>query len=111
MLELSAVVVAGAAGLRLGWAVIDPGELTRWEALTIAGRRAGSVLVGLVAAFLIAALIEGFVSGRPWPTSVRVIIGLVAFLGFWGTTFVLAVRAHGARSAEAAEHQALLAVS
>ena len=29
LLELSAVVIAGAAGLRLGWAIIDPGDRTR----------------------------------------------------------------------------------
>lgn len=92
MLELSAVVVAGAAGLRIGWAVIDPGDRLRIHAVTEEARRAGSVLVGLVVAFLLAATVEGFVTGRPWPTSLRVGIGVFVFALFWGWTIVYAVR-------------------
>lgn len=92
LLELSAVIVAGAAGLRIGWAVIDPGDRPRFNAITDEARRAGSVLVGLVVAFLMAAIVEGFVTGRPWPTSVRVGIGVLVFSAFWGWTIVYAVR-------------------
>jgi uncharacterized membrane protein SpoIIM required for sporulation len=92
MIELSAVVVAGAAGLRIGWAIIDPGDRPRFNALTEEARRAGSVLVGLVVAFLLAGLVEGFVTGKPWPTSVRVGIGVLVFALFWGWTIVYAVR-------------------
>ncbi len=88
LLELSAVIVAGAAGLRIGWTVIDPGDRTRLLALGEEGRRAGTVLMGLVVAFLIAAMIEGFVTGQPWPTAVRIGIGVVAFVVFWGATIV-----------------------
>jgi uncharacterized membrane protein SpoIIM required for sporulation len=92
LLELSAVVVAGAAGLRIGWSIIDPGDRPRFNALTDEARRSGSVLVGLVVAFLMAAIVEGFVTGKPWPTSVRVGIGVAVFLLFWGWTIVHAVR-------------------
>lgn len=94
LLELSAVVVAGAAGLRIGWTVIDPGDRTRLSALGEEGRRAGTVLMGLVVAFLFAAMIEGFVTGRPWPTSVRLGIGVTAFIGFWGWTTAFGVHEH-----------------
>lgn len=93
MLEISAVVVAGAAGLRIGWSIIDPGDRPRFHALVDEARRAGTVLVGLVVAFLLAASVEGFVTGRPWPTWVRVGIGVAMFLLFWGWTIVFAVRA------------------
>ncbi len=86
MLELSAVIVAGAAGLRIGWTVIDPGDRARVAALAEESRRVGTVLVGLVIAFLMAAVIEGFVTGRPWPTTVRIGIGVVGFVAFWGWT-------------------------
>ncbi|MDO8389391.1 MAG: stage II sporulation protein M [Actinomycetota bacterium] len=92
MLELSAVVVAGAAGLRIGWALIDPGDRLRSHALTEEARRSGSVLVGLVAAFLLAAVVEGFVTGKPWPTWLRIGIGVVVFVLFWGWTVVYVIR-------------------
>ncbi len=93
MLELSAVIVAGAAGLRIGWTVISPGDRSRFSALTQEARRAGNVVVGLIVAFLMAAFVEGFVTGRPWPTELRIAIGAVVFLLFWGWTIIYAVRA------------------
>jgi uncharacterized membrane protein SpoIIM required for sporulation len=89
LLEISAVVVAGAAGLRLGWTVIDPGDRPRLAALADEGRRAAVVVLGLVAAFAVAGLIEGFVTGRVGNTILRVAIGVVAFAGFW--VYVLVV--------------------
>ena len=93
LLEISAVIVAGGAGLRLGWTVISPGERTRWRALTDDGRYVGNVLIGLVLAFAIAGVIEGFVTGQPWPTSLRVGIGVIAFVAFWGWPIVYGRRA------------------
>lgn len=88
MLELSAVIVAGAAGLRLGWTVITPGDRTRGEAISAVARSTGNVILGLVVGFGIAALVEGFVTGRDWPTWLRIGIGALAFAAFWGWTYV-----------------------
>lgn len=63
-LELTAICIAGGAGLRMGWAIIDPGDRLRRTALAEESRDAVLVVVGVVPAFLIAALIEGFVTGR-----------------------------------------------
>ncbi len=93
LLELSAVIVAGAAGLRIGWTVIDPGDRRRMTAIAEEGRRTGAILVGLVGAFAVAALIEGFVTGSGWPTPIRVGIGILAFAVFWGSVLVLGPRA------------------
>ena len=41
LLELSAIIVAGGAGLAVGWAVIDPGDRSRSEALADQVRAAG----------------------------------------------------------------------
>lgn len=84
LLELSAVIVAGAAGLRIGWTVIDPGDRRRLTAIAEEGRRMGAVLLGLVVAFLLAALVEAYVTGQPWPTSARVGIGVIVVTVFWG---------------------------
>ena len=82
LLELSAVIIAGAAGLSLGWAVIVPGDRSRRASLAEQGRRSVTIVLGLVVAFLVAGIIEGFVTGQPWPTSLRVAIGALAWLAF-----------------------------
>jgi len=100
LLEISAVIVAGAAGLRLGWSVIAPGDTTRWRAVTAQGSDVGNVVIGLVIAFGVAGIIEGFVTGQPWPTSIRVGIGVIAFVAFWGWTIVYGRRAAAILDAE-----------
>jgi uncharacterized membrane protein SpoIIM required for sporulation len=87
-LELSCVVVAGAAGLLLGWTVIDPGDRPRLTALAQEGRRSAAVVLGLILALGVAALIEGFITGRGVPTGVRVGIGLLAGALFWAYVLI-----------------------
>lgn len=82
LLELTAVVIAGGAGLALGWSIIAPGDRSRGEALAEEGKRSVVIVLGLVVAFLVAGLIEGFVTGRPWSTWLRVGIGVTAEAAF-----------------------------
>ena len=67
-LELFAIWVAGAAGFLLGKAVVAPGDLTRGDALVLAGRRAVRMIGAAVVCLLVAGLVEGFVStsGLGW---------------------------------------------
>ena len=83
LLELSAVVIAGAAGLRLGWAIIDPGDQSRRDALAEQGRRSVVIVLGLIVAFTVAGTIEGFVTGSGLPTFFRVGLGVVVASAFW----------------------------
>jgi uncharacterized membrane protein SpoIIM required for sporulation len=64
--ELTAVVLSGAAGLRLGWALVAPGGLTRRRALREAAVRGVTLLYGAAALFLLAAFIEAFWSAMTW---------------------------------------------
>lgn len=82
LLELTAVAFAGGAGLQMGWALLVPGDRTRGAALAEEGRRAIVVLLGTTAAFVVAGLIEGFVTPAPVPTLVRVAVGVLAWAGF-----------------------------
>ncbi|AFM19506.1 uncharacterized membrane protein [Mycolicibacterium chubuense NBB4] len=84
LIELSAVFLAGAMGMRLGWSVISPGDRPRAQVLAEQGRAVVSVAVGLVAVLLVAGLIEAFVTPSPLPTPLRVAIGVAALLGFLG---------------------------
>lgn len=81
-LELTAIVVAGGAGIALGWTLIAPGDRSRGTALAEEGRRSVVVILGLIAVFLAAALIEGFVTGSPLSTLVRVGIGASSWVAF-----------------------------
>ncbi len=83
LLEITAIVVAGGAGLRLGWSLISPGDRPRSVALAEEAQRAASVIIGLVIVFIIAGLIEGFVTPSPLDTWARVSIGAAAFAAFW----------------------------
>lgn len=58
--ELFAIVLAGAAGMKIGWAVAFPGADSRLEALSRAGRTTGAAMVGVVLMLLLAGLLEGF---------------------------------------------------
>jgi uncharacterized membrane protein SpoIIM required for sporulation len=82
MLELTAVIIAGAAGIRLGWTLIDPGDRLRVTALADEGRRAIVVVLGLIVAFGVAGTIEGFVTGSPLATPLRVAVGALTWLAF-----------------------------
>lgn len=88
LIELTSVVMAGAAGLRLGWAIIDPGDRPRLTALTDEGRRAVVVVFGTVFTLLAAGIIEGFVTGSALATWLRVGIGVVVEASFVTYVFV-----------------------
>ncbi|OBG65609.1 MULTISPECIES: stage II sporulation protein M [unclassified Mycobacterium] len=82
LLELTAVFLAGAAGMRLGWSVIAPGDRPRGQALAEQGRAVVSVAIGLAGVLLVSGLIEALVTPSPLPTFVRVGIGVIAEVAF-----------------------------
>jgi uncharacterized membrane protein SpoIIM required for sporulation len=66
--ELTAIVIAGAAGLRLGHSLLAPGRLTRLQALQHAARETSVLLYGVVGMLVIAAAVEAFWSSARWVT-------------------------------------------
>ncbi len=98
ILELTAVFVAAGAGLRLGWAWVDPGRLPRAQALAAAGREAITVALGLVVVLLVSGVIEAFVTPSPLPTWARIGIGVLAEAAFFAYVF-----RYGRRAALAGE--------
>jgi uncharacterized membrane protein SpoIIM required for sporulation/uncharacterized RDD family membrane protein YckC len=68
VLELTAICVAGGAGLLLAAAVLVPGDRTRSAALRENGRRAIRLVAATVVLLLVAGTLEGFVSPiETWP--------------------------------------------
>lgn len=84
LLELTAVFLAGAAGMRLGWMVIAPGDRPRGQVLAEQGRAVVAVAVGLVVVLAVAGLLEAMVTPSPLPTWLRIAIGVLAETAFLG---------------------------
>jgi uncharacterized membrane protein SpoIIM required for sporulation len=88
-LELSAVSIAGGAGLMVGYALWCPGRRTRLRALRDESLLAVQLAAGLIPAFVVAGLFEGFVTPNAALTSeVKVALGLAAAAVFWSYLLV-----------------------
>jgi len=64
--ELTAIVLSGAAGLRLGHALLVPGRYTRLQSLVRAAKESAVIIYGVIAMLLIAAALEAFWSSAKW---------------------------------------------
>lgn len=84
--ELFAVILAGAAGLRIGWSVAFPGRKRRLDAAVDAGRTAGTVMGGVVIMLLFAGLLEGFGRQLITDTALRYSVAAATAL-IWGFYF------------------------
>ncbi len=70
--ELTAIVLSGAAGLRIGHSLLAPGRRTRTEALVASARESIVIVYGVTVMLLIAAGIEAFWSSSTWvPNAVK----------------------------------------
>jgi uncharacterized membrane protein SpoIIM required for sporulation len=64
--ELTAIVLCGAAGLRIGRAMLLPGRLPRLLSLQIAARETSSIVFGAAVMLFLAAAVEAFWSSAAW---------------------------------------------
>lgn len=96
LIELTSVVIAGAAGMALGWALVSPGDRSRRDALAEQGRRSVVLMFGTVFTLAIAGTIEGFITGSAIPTAARVGIGVAVEVVFLTYVVVSGRAAHRA---------------
>ncbi len=91
--ELTAIVLAGMTGFKLGFAPIWPGRLTRVDALRKSARENVGLVAGFAAMFLIAAFLEAFWSSSSASHTTKYIFGTIlwvlvfAYFIFAGRTF------------------------
>lgn len=84
ILELTCVVVAGAAGLSLGRAILRPGHLTRTESLGAEARSSLFIALGTAPWLVVAGLVEGYASRVGMALLPTAVIGVVLGAIWWG---------------------------
>ncbi|MDR6985846.1 putative membrane protein SpoIIM required for sporulation [Paenarthrobacter nitroguajacolicus] len=93
LMELTAVFIACAAGLRIFWAMVRPGPRTRLQAIADEGRSLTTIALGLVLVLLVSGMVEGFVTPSQLPVWAKITIGALVLAGYWVYTLVLGGRA------------------
>ena len=83
VLELSCIVVAGAAGMRMGWALIDPGRRPRSKALAEEARAAAELALGTAPWLVLAGLVEGFVTPAGIGLVPALVVGFALGAVYW----------------------------
>jgi uncharacterized membrane protein SpoIIM required for sporulation/uncharacterized RDD family membrane protein YckC len=99
VIELTAICIAGGAGLWLGSAILLPGRRTRREVLVTRGREAVSLIGGTAIMLLIAGMIEGFISPSQLPREIKLTFATIFALAM---VSYFAFAGHGREDAEAA---------
>ena len=83
ILEISSIIVSGAAGFVLANALLNPGPVLRRDALARQGRFAVRMVVACVPALVAAGCIEAFISPSQISLWVKATLGLVIGSLFW----------------------------
>ena len=89
ILELSAVVVAAAAGFRMGWALVSPGRRSRRDAVVAETRQAALMVIGTIPVFAVAAIFEAFVSRSGFGSASMLLVGIVVGGVYWMLVVIL----------------------
>ena len=76
VIELSCIFFCGGAGMMIGYAMINPGDLTRAQALKKKGIEAARIVIGCACFLVIAGTIEGFLSPSELPAVVKIATGV-----------------------------------
>ncbi len=77
VIELTAIQIAGAAGLLIAAGIVAPGRLRRSDAIKAYAQRAGTLIAGVASMLVVAGTIEGFFSPLRLPPAPRIAFGAV----------------------------------
>ena len=89
VIELSCIFMAAGAGMMIGYAIVDPGDLTRAQALKKKGMEAAKIVVGCACLLVIAGLIEGFISPSALPVGFKIATGILTGIVMYSYLFLV----------------------
>ena len=97
ILELSCIAVSAAAGMRMGWALVEPGPRRRTEALAAEAPRAVLLVLATAPWLVVAGLVEGFVTPHHLALLPALAVGVGIATPYWACVALVGrrVRAPG----------------
>ena len=87
VIELSTIFFCGGAGMMIGYAMINPGDLTRSQALKKKGIEAARIVIGSACFLVVAGTIEGFLSPSDMPAFVKIGTGVGTGIAMYSYLF------------------------
>lgn len=94
-LEISAIVIAGSAGIILGNSLLFPKTFTRLQSVQEGAKDGVKIMISLVPVFIVAAFFEGFVTrytNMPSALSITILLASLAFILFYYVYYPIVVR-------------------
>ncbi|WP_096155046.1 MULTISPECIES: stage II sporulation protein M [Bacillus] len=81
MIELTAIFIAGGAGLLMGYKLFVPGRYSRGYQLKVQAKRSVQLLIGTIPLFIIAGIIEGFITPAKLSFEAKYLVAFVTVIG------------------------------
>lgn len=100
-LEISAIIIAGCAGLVMGNSILFPGSYTRRRSFMNGAKNGLKIVIGLIPVFILAGFLEGFVTrhtGMPAFVSLCIIISSLIFVIWYFIIYPLNVKKEAAHA-------------
>lgn len=86
-LEISAIIIAGAAGLTMGNSILFPGTYSRFDSFRIGAKKGVKIVIGLVPIFIVAGFLESFVTRHnempAWLSISIIMTSLLFIIGYF----------------------------
>lgn len=89
VIEISTVFFGSGAGMMIGYSIINPGDLTRAQALKKKGMEAVRIVFGCACFLVIAGLIEGFISPSNIPPELKIGTGILTGILMYSYLFLV----------------------
>lgn len=83
VIELSCIFISAGAGMLIGYAMINPKDLTRTQALKKNGLEATRLAFGCACLLVIAGIIEGFISPSDIPAAAKIAVGITTGIAMY----------------------------